>query len=78
MTKTETYLDPKTGKEKRRSAVSKNERFRMLLRISVQNEIQFGYVLTDLWYASAENMEFVVRTLQKHFVFPLRRTAKLP
>lgn len=35
VTKTETYLDPKTGKEKRRSTISKNERFRMLLRISV-------------------------------------------
>ena len=77
VTKTETYLDPKTGKEKRRSTISKNERFRMLLRISVQNEIQFSYVLTDLWYASAENMEFVVRRLKKHFVFPLKENRKV-
>ena len=54
VTKTETYLDPKTGQEKRRSTTSKNERFRMLLRISVQNEIQFSYVLADLWYASRQ------------------------
>src|SRR5262249_2691892 len=53
VTKPETYTDPKTGKEKRRSTISKNERFRMLLRISAQNEILFSYVLADLWYASA-------------------------
>jgi len=49
VTKTETYPDPKTNKEKRKSAISKNERFRMLRRISVQNESPFGYVLADLW-----------------------------
>ena len=77
VTKTETYLDPKTGKEKRRSTISINERFRMLLRISVQNEIPFSYVLSDLWYASAENMKFIVRELQKHFVFPLKENRKV-
>lgn len=77
VTKTETYLDPKTGQEKRRSTTSKNERFRMLLRISVQNEIQFSYVLADLWYASADNMVLVVRELKKHFVFPLKHNRKV-
>jgi len=72
VTKTEIYLDPKTNQEKRRSALSKNERMRMLLRVCVHNEILFSYVLADLWYASAENMEFIVRQLQKHFVFPLK------
>jgi hypothetical protein len=77
VTKTEIYLDPKTGKQKRRSTISKNERFRMLLRISVQNGILFSYVLADLWYASAENMKFVVRELEKHFVFPLKHNRKV-
>lgn len=77
VTKTEIYLDPKTGKEKRRSTISKNERLRMLLRISVHNEILFSYVLADLWYASAENMKFVVQELQKHFVFPLKANRKV-
>ena len=77
VTKTETYLDPKTGQEKRRSTSSKNERFRMLLRISTQNEISFSYVLADLWYASAENMRFVVQELKKHFVFPLKHNRKV-
>ena len=77
VTKTEIYLDPKTGKEKRRSTLSKNERFRMLLRICAQNEILFSYVLADLWYASAENMEFIVCQLQKHFVLPLKENRKV-
>lgn len=77
VTKTKTYLDPKTNKEKRKSALSKNERFRMLLRISVQNEIPFTYVLADLWYASADNMKFIHRDLHKHFVLPLKENRKV-
>jgi len=77
VTKTETYLDPKTRQEKRRSAVSKNERFRLLLRVCVQNEIEFSYVLADLWYASADNMKFIVLGLRKHFVLPLKENRKV-
>lgn len=77
VTKTETYLDPRTGKQKRRSTISKNERFRMLPRISVRNEVLFSYVLADLWYASADNMIFVARELKKHFVFPLKHNRKV-
>ena len=33
VTKTEFYLDPKTNKRKRKSAISKNARCRMLLRV---------------------------------------------
>jgi hypothetical protein len=77
VSKTETYLDAKTNKEKRRSPLSKNERMRTLLRVCVHNEIQFSYVLADLWYASAENMQFVVRDLKKHFVLPLKENRKV-
>jgi hypothetical protein len=77
VTKTEVYLDPKTKKEKRRSALSKNARFRTLLQACVHNAIPFQYVLTDLWYASAENMEFIVKVLHKHFVLPLKSNRKI-
>ena len=77
VTKTETYLDPKTGKEKRRSRLSKNERLRLLLRICLHNEILFSYVLADLWYAAADNMKFVVQELRKHFVFPLKENRRV-
>lgn len=77
VTKTEVYLDPKTKKEKRRSALSKNARFRTLLQACVHNAIPFQYVLTDLWYASADNMEFMVKVLRKHFVLPLKSNRKI-
>ena len=77
VTKTETYREAKTGKEKRRSALSKNARFRTLLQVCVHNEIKFQSVLADLWYAAAENMKFLVRTLDKHFVLPLKSNRKV-
>jgi DDE superfamily endonuclease len=77
VTKTETYLDPKTGQEKRRSPISKHERMRTLLRACVHNAIPFGYVLADLWFASADNMKFIVLGLKKHFVFPLQANRKV-
>jgi len=77
VTKTETYLEAKTNKEKRRSALSKNERLRTLLRVCVHNELQFSYVLADLWYASADNMKFIHRGLEKHFVVPLKENRKV-
>lgn len=77
VTKTETYQDPKSHQEKRRSPLSKHDRFRLLLRVSVQNEIQFSYVLADLWYASADNMKFIVLGLGKHFVWPLKENRKV-
>lgn len=77
VTKTEVYLDPKTKQEKRRSALSKNARFRTLLQACVHNAIAFAYVLADLWYASADNMTFVVKVLHKHFVMPLKSNRKI-
>ena len=49
VTKTEVYTDKKTGKEKRRSTVTKNEIYRQLLRQAVHNQIPFRYVLNDVW-----------------------------
>src|SRR5437762_6904582 len=60
VTKTEWYVDPKTQEPKRRAAQSKNDLYRSLLRQVVQNQVPFAYVLNDLWYASAENMRFVM------------------
>jgi hypothetical protein len=49
VTKTEPYTDPKTGKPKRRSQISKNARYRMLVAICVHNQVKFRYVINDLW-----------------------------
>lgn len=75
--KTEHYLDQKGGKEKRRSPVSKNEHYRMLLEHAVQNQILFRYVLNDVWYASAENMMFIKHTLDKEFIMPIKTNRKV-
>lgn len=77
VTKTEWYIDPKDGKEKRRSPISKNAHYRTLLEQAVQNQIPFRYVLNDVWYASAENMMFIKHTLHKEFIMPLKTNRKV-
>ena len=77
VTKTEIYYDPKAKKEKRRSALSKNARFRTLVQACVHNQIPFAYVLADLWFASADNLKFVVQVAKKHFVMPLKSNRKV-
>ena len=75
--KTEHYIDRKDGKEKRRSLISKNEHYRTLLEQAVQNQVPFRYVLSDVWYASAENMRFVKHALEKDFVMPIKANRKV-
>ena len=75
--KTEAYLDPKTGQLKRRSPLSKNQRYLMLLRIAVHNQIPFRYVLNDVWFASAKNMKYVKNELRKDFIMPLKSNRKV-
>jgi hypothetical protein len=77
VTKTETYLDAKSGKQKRRSSLTKNERFRMLLHVCVHNQIRFGYVLSDSWYAAADNFKYIKKVLHKEFVMPLKSNRKV-
>ncbi len=75
--KTEEYVDAKTGLTKRRSPLTKNERYRMLLRVAVHNQIQFQYVLNDVWFASADNMKYVKSELKKDFIMPLKTNRKV-
>ena len=75
--KTETYLDKKDGKPKRRSPISKNELYQEQLRRAVQNQIPFRYVLNDVWYSSADNMKFVKNKLKKDFIMPLKANRKV-
>lgn len=77
VSKTESYTDKQTGKPKRRSAVSKNEHYQALLRQAKQNQIPFGWVLNDVWYASADNMMFVKHELQADFIMPLKANRKV-
>jgi hypothetical protein len=77
VSKTETYIDKKTGKEKRKSKVTKNERYRQMLKMVCNNQIPFHYVLNDLWFASAENMRFAKLDLEKEFIMALKSNRKV-
>jgi len=77
ISKTETVIDKKTGKTKRKSKMTKNEYFREMVANCVQNQLQFAYILNDSWYASAENMVFVKNDMDKHFVMPLKDNRKI-
>jgi len=75
--KTEYYVDKTEGKQKRRSPVSKNEDYRALLSAAACNQIPFKYVLSDVWYSAADNMNFIKHDLHKDFVMPLKANRKL-
>lgn len=71
--KTEIVFDKKKGKEKRVSKVSKHVQYREMLKTAHKmNQIKFGYILNDNWFASAENMIFIEKELKKKFVMSLK------
>jgi hypothetical protein len=70
--KTVRYIDPKTGNEKRKSAVTKNEMMRSMLQNAIDNQhLLFKYVLADSWFASSDNMLFINRS-KKYFVMDIK------
>lgn len=69
--KTEKYVDEKTGKQKRRSLITKNEIFRNMFDAAIKNAVKFRYVLVDVWFGSVENMKHIHDT-GKYFVLPLK------
>ena len=75
--KTEEVVEKGTGKTKRKSPVTKNEVYRSLLRICLNNGIEFKYVLNDVWYSSAENMRYIKQELKKDFIMPLKSNRKV-
>lgn len=77
ITKTEYYVNKKTGNTNRRSEKGKNEYFRELVAQAVKNQIQFRYVLNDSWFASAENMRFIKGEQSKDFIMPLKGNRKI-
>ena len=77
VSKTEPYIDKKSGREKRKSKHTKNERYRRMLQATCKNKIPFEYVLNDLWFASAENMRFVKLDLKKEFIMALKSNRKV-
>jgi hypothetical protein len=75
--KTKTVIDQRTGEVRQKSPLTRNERFRELLRRCMCNEIPFKYVLNDCWYSSAENMMFIKHDLKKDFIMPIKSNRKI-
>ncbi len=75
--KTKTVIDDKTKKEKRISEKTKNEQYREMLKVCIKNNIEFKYVLNDVWYASKENMMLVKESLKKDFIMPIKTNRKI-
>lgn len=70
--KDKTFTDPESGHQKRRSSISKNELLRQQLLQVMSCQVQFRYVLTDIWFASCENMTFIKKKLKKDFVMAFK------
>lgn len=72
VTKPIEYIDEKTQKRKRKSIRTKNEMFRDMVKACVYNKIPFTYVLSDIWFASNENMEYIKKDLKKNFIMAMK------
>lgn len=75
--KTAWEWDKKTTRWKRKSASSKNEHARTMLRACAANAIKFRYVLADSWYASAETMRLIHQDLKRWFIMPVKTNCRL-
>ena len=61
----------KTKKEKRTSAVTKNEMMRTMIAQAIHNQLKFKYILADSWFGSADNMRFIQKK-KKFFIFDMK------
>jgi len=69
------YKD-KNGKEKRKSSISKHEHFRDMVKHS-SDRLRFKYVLSDSWFACANNMKFVVEDCDRDFIMAIKENRKV-
>jgi hypothetical protein len=76
ISKTEEYVDEKSGETKRRSPETKNEMMQEMIKRHIQNQVKFKYILADSWYSSAENMRFIEKR-KKKFIFELKDNRKI-
>jgi len=70
--KTELFTDPKTGKDRWQSKITKNEVARQMIAGAIKKQIRFRYVLADTWFSAADNMVFIKNSAKKDFIIPLK------
>lgn len=75
--KSQWVFNAKKKCQQRKSPTSKNEQYRQMLLACQRNQIQFRYVLNDVWYASSDNMRFIHDELEKHFIMPVKTNRKV-
>ena len=66
------FCDIKTHKRKRKSTVTKNELLRDSLSVCQRNQLKYKYVLTDSWFGSKGDMNYIRKDLNKHFMMALK------
>jgi hypothetical protein len=76
ITKTEEYTDEKSGEQKRRSPLTKNEMMLEMIKRHIQNKVKFTYILADSWYSSVGNMRFIAKK-EKVFIFEVKGNRKI-
>lgn len=64
-------------KSKRKSEQTKNELMRKLLGQAVTNGVVFKWVMADIWYGSAENLNFIKKECKRDFIVPLKKNRKV-
>ncbi len=77
ISKEEIYTDSQTGRQKRRSSITKNEYMRTMLKRISKLPLQYSTVVADVWFASKENMCFIAEQLRKRFVMPIKANRKV-
>ena len=75
--KSQWVFNAKKKCKQRKSPITKNEQYRQMLLACQRNQIQFRYVLNDVWYASSDNMRFIHDELEKHFIMPVKSNRKV-
>lgn len=71
--KTQTYVDKKSGKLKRKSPKTKNEIvLEQLHQLTFRNQVQYQYVLFDSWFSASDTLAYIHKKLKKVFICPLK------
>ncbi len=73
ITKTDFYIDNKTKQKKRRSIRSKNEYSReMLNNVNSKVKGNYSHILSDSWFCSKQNIEYIDKTLKSKFILGIK------
>lgn len=71
--KTQSVIDPGTGRERRKSLKTKNEYLRDMAKVATfDNRIKYRWIVADVWFSSNDNMEYIKFDLKKEFVMPIK------